>query len=441
MDKTTQFAPDTERKGTPIVPSAAAPAWNAYYGAPAAASTESPAFEAPTSTASAGQDTTIYINHESTSPTAPAAAPAPTSQVINQTPVMEPGAPAQAQAQAQATTIADIPGMQAQREREAAAAGPRIGQAEIDTPERIATVTQKTINWNGVVKGALIVTAVVVAAAVAFTAIPALASWAMGFHAVNSTVAVTANLAHPIIATVGSGLHWVAGFAPNILPAIGGMFTHLFGALGIGGVSAAGVAPTIAVTAGHTGIGALALGGTVGVGTVIATQHFDHTHLIDQTQAQIPVHDHPITTAADTHPSEGFIPNMLAGKTSALTSHHMNEASQDAAELGHHSMHEHEPQHHSIAEHHDNHSNDDTPDMPDNDGKLRRAPTRSWRERLTGSSNSYQNALQSNNGSYSAAVESTRSGQPAIAPRGSDFAQALNADRARLDAALGESAR
>ena len=404
------------------------------------------ALAAPTS---ANADTIINITHDPASgqitpaaPPNPAPRP-PISQVINQTTVLP---PQQAPAAPPSRRIGDVPRNYAQSQSSQQT-------QRIDTNSVRQTTTSKvvpghkTINWGGVIKGAAIIATVVVVGVVGFWALSSLTTWALGVPWVNSLVASTTSLMTPLITSAGNGLAWLGGFAMHIPAAIGGFFSNMFVAMGAGSsaavAGAAAAAPTftaIAPVAHAAGI--IGTGAAVAGGLAVAAPALDHLNLIGHTQPHVAttVTTDPASTASAMPHNESILSNLFASKTAAVNSSQLSDASMaheaahtshTAAELGHHSLESHHG-----AEDLANYS----PGMPTNspnslNGKRDSA---SWRDRMIGASN-YQAALQST-GSHSAAVNASRP-DTAVASRAADYTQALNDDRAKLDAALGLAAR
>ncbi len=386
------------------------------------------------------------------------------------------------------------------------APAPRIGGNIADVPRQtieMKPVTKHSVNWGGVVKGALIVTGIVVAGVVGWWALSTAAGWAMSTPLGVATV----NALAPVVTAAGNGLAYLGGFLSNV-PDIIGKF--LFGAaqeLGLTTAIAPATAGAIASGAGATGAG-IGIAGATAFGGAAA---LESVHLFDHTPTHVAVAtpidaNHDITTththggmfdgiksmftggtpnhgaAADVGVPESGSANLANAEAARRSIEHANHAAahanQTAAELGHHSLEHHDAHgafhlphlgHHTKeAPHEDNgvaelsenaaHSplrkifsrhgnNEPTADHNDNASPDVDMPNeapgvsrrRNWRDRMTGANN-YQQAFQST-GSHGAAIRASQPVGAQVQPRASEFAQALSDDRMRLDAALGDNNR
>lgn len=333
------------------------------------------------------------------------------------------------------------------------------------TPATTHTSTHKDINWGGVVKGALIVTGVVLVGVAAFYGVSALAGWAMSTSA-GSAVAGTME---PIVSSVGGALstagHWAAGFVGHIPGAIGGFIGGLFGA-GEVAVTAAGAATTanVAGVVAAGGVGAAALAHTApDLENIHLTQQHTTTvttpgHTEVQTVAAHATHTHSnIATDAAAAPDmldSDFSPELATANANAVTAaqqnlhanHALEHASHQAWELGHHSMHLANHKAHVAAHTMDTDvigsqqemgdqvsAEDVAAPEPDVDGlDWKRGTVRGWRSKLSGNSSKAQYA------SHAEQVMANRAASQPITSRGSNFSEALDADRERLANAMGE---
>jgi hypothetical protein len=204
--------------------------------------------------------------------------------------------------------------------------------------------------------------------------------------------------------------------------------------------------------------------------TQVATTNL-HDHAVSATTPVVPHHDggmfsglksmftsnatdHAAATDMVDVPESGSanLANAAAAQRSIEHANHAAaHANQTAAELGHHSLEHHDAhgafhlphlgRHENAGSHHEpsaDHQDSASPDVdiPDEAPGSRR---RNWRDRLTGANN-YQQAFQST-GSHGAAIRAMQPQGSSITPRASEFSQALNDDRAKLDAALGDNIR
>jgi hypothetical protein len=322
----------------------------------------------------------------------------------------------------------------------------------------VKTTSHTEINWGGIKKGAIIIGAAVVVGVVGFYAASAAASWALTQPAISAVAATIGQAAAPVM----SGLSWLGGFLGHVPGIIGGFVGGVFGAGSGVAVTAAG-ASTVATSA-----GVAAAGGLGAAALMHSVPSLENIHLLDHSQTMVST---PIDVPLGAHSSELHADLATLNANAVDTSHHNFHSAEHTNhlswDLGHHSLHlaNHKVQaqqaavdatssnRHSLsdflhlgghkettngdhAQHEDLSAPDADVDM-DDFAKSRRQP-RSWKERA--SKNSYTEALNAS-GSHSAAVLANRSAAPAIAPRASEFTTALDNDRAKLDAALGEPSR
>jgi hypothetical protein len=416
----------------------------------------------------ADADTIININHQETpQTTAPIIVqqPQPTYTPAVPQPTYTPAVP-------QPTYTPAVP-------QPTYAPAPRIGGNIADVPRQTITmkpVTKHSVNWGGVVKGALIVTGIVVAGVVGYWALSAAAGWAVGTPLGVATV----NALAPVVTAAGNGLAYLGGFLSNVPAIIGGFFSGAAQALGLTTAIAPATVATISGSAGALGGGAAAAGVTAlgGAAALESVHLFDHTptHVAVATPIDA---NHDITTththggmfdgiksmftggtpnhgaAADVGVPESGSANLANAEAARRSIEHANHAAahanQTAAELGHHSLEHHDAhgafhlphlgRHENAGSHHEpsaDHQDSASPDVdiPDEAPGSRR---RNWRDRLTGANN-YQQAFQST-GSHGAAIRASQSVGTPIQPRANDFTQALQDDRVKLEAALGDNNR
>lgn len=415
----------------------------------------SDSFGAP---AGAGRDTIININH-----TEPAI---PTAPIIMQ----QPQAPAYPQSDY----------------------GPRMGGNIADVPQQaieMKPVTKTTVNWGAVVKGALIVTGVVVAGVVGWWALSTAASWALA----TPLGAGVASALTPAVTAASNGLAYLGGFLTEVPGIIGSFFSGIGTGLGLTSAAtgaAAAAVPTGAIT---SGAGAIGLGAGLGVSTMALAPQLGHLNLTQQTTthvANLPDHAAAASVTPEVpHQDGGLFHNLFSSKSQAAQAaaadatppdmpdtrdappsvvnasavqksleqiNHAHGADHMASELSHHAAHGSE--HHASGSLHlphlphfghrhedaghadvaDANDNSNSPDMPDHD----EAPTsrrRNWRDRMMGATN-YQQAFQST-GSHGAAIRASQSAGTPIQPRASEFSQALHDDRMRLEASLADNNR
>lgn len=358
------------------------------------------------------------------------------------------------------------------------APAPRIGGNIADVPRQtieMKPVTKHSVNWGSVVKGALIVTGIVVAGVVGYWALSAAAGWAVTTELGIATV----NALAPAVTAAGNGLAYLGGFLSNVPAIIGGFFSGAAQALGLTTAIAPATAATISGSAGAVGTG---IG--LGVSTVALADQLGHLDLLHNTPTYTATHtvDPTITTphhdgllsglfskkaavmnhAADASMTlevpdvpESSSSNLANAEAARRSIEHANHAAahanQTAAELGHHSLEHHDAhgafhlphlgRHENAGSHHEpsaDHQDSASPDVdiPDEAPGSRR---RNWRDRLTGANN-YQQAFQST-GSHGAAIRASQSVGTPIQPRANDFTQALQDDRVKLEAALGDNNR
>lgn len=317
----------------------------------------------------------------------------------------------------------------------------------------VSTRAVNRLNWGKIVKGALIVTAVVVAAYVTLGFASGLVHSAiMGLGAestVASGLAVVTNTASSVAGTVGgwasTGLAYAGGFVETI-------GASLFGS------SAASIAPALltpaelagTASAVSTGAGALAAGGVAAGGALVAkaalTQPMvDHVH-------QTVLHTPPAPTGLE----DGNVATALGAKKQAAIhasvagAGHDNhnaevlaqKAASTASKMAHHAAHESEHAHRDQAEVEmgDHEGADIDADNAETDHRSRHAlrqglqAQRSWAaDRARGSN--YSRALHET-GSHADAVRAASMPTERPSPRHAAFTEQLDHGRALADNTL-----
>lgn len=316
--------------------------------------------------------------------------------------------------------------------------GERIGAQDIAQTKQETTTTvthEKQINWGGILKGVAIVGAVVLVGVVGFYAASAAAGWALGTPAVASLAASTQAIVTPIATTIGTAAASAAGFLSNGV-AIGANF--------IAGLTGTTGAVFTAGAATQSGVGMLVGGGAAAVAAHTAVPALGDIHLT--TQADVAHHtttltpDHSTTTAHSDHASSsehsGNIFSDIFASKSALTgthalegsahmAEHLEHAQHSAVELGHHSTH---ADHAASAS--TGHANNMSSELAD--GGEHKETRKSWMDRVGG----HRPAMA---GGFASNIAQKSPSQ--ITSRGTNFSQALDTDRANLEAALGEPTR
>lgn len=300
----------------------------------------------------------------------------------------------------------------------------------VTTPGSPQTSTSHRINWGGVVKGAAIVTGVVLAGVVAFYAVPA-ALTSLGVIGPGGLLTGVINAVAPAVAWVGdiavSSALFVAHFVESAAVAV-------FGGLGLGGTGAA--AATVSTGAVSSATGALAAGGAVAVGVPVAAKAVMATPMVDT------VHTTSVSAPVLTGMEDGGAAQHSAGHAHAAAAHGQVQAAHaphgshgHGNGEGHLSDMQDVPDMHeqlnavknaSKMAHHAAHSAEghETAEMPETaetvESRTRSALRNSartsqvWAERVGGQARQ----------------------KSAVAPRASDYATQLADERAQLDAAL-----
>lgn len=206
------------------------------------------------------------------------------------------------------------------------AASGGYGQPTVTVTSTIpAKPASKPIQWGRIVKGAAIITGVVVAAVVGYLALNFVAGLLFANASVSAVAATTAAATEPALGLLGQAAAYVQGF-------VGGIASHIGAALGIGSGAA--------LTASQTATASAALG-MVGAGAATA---------IAAPIAANQLHQLGTPSAADIDPSSMQAHNagMLASMKSQLASqatmpmtgahamHDLTHLSQHVAEDSHH---------------------------------------------------------------------------------------------------------
>lgn len=297
-------------------------------------------------------------------------------------------------------------------------------QRTITTPGSTTSTTGRQINWGGVIKGVAIVTAVAVAAVVAFTVVPA-ALTSLGLIGEGGLLTGLINTVAPAVAWAGnmlvSGGLFVAHFLESAAVAA-------FGSLGLSFGGGAAASTAISTAAVSNGVGAVAAGGAVAVGVPIAAKAVMATPLTDA------VHTTTVTAPAFTGLEDG-----------GAAIHHHNAGAHGASMF--HGTH---GQHH-VSEGHLGEMQD-VPDMHHEQlNAVKNASKMAHHAAHEVENRSHADSLDADvaeNRSRSALREGARGSQAwaervghrektAIAPRHSEFSTQLSEDRAQLDSALG----
>lgn len=296
-------------------------------------------------------------------------------------------------------------------------------------PQAVRPPARQGVNWGGIIKGVLLVTAVVF---VAFCA-TAFLSGAIGYlvgaavavpvvaHTVNAGAGILGPIGHSL-STMATGVgHWLSGF-----------FGHFAAHLGIGSAAAAPTVAPATTSAISTALTGLGVGTGLALGVPFVAKHM----------AAAPVIDPNLHHAAQA-------PNTLddGGAAAAATMSAKKTQAAQAAAQGQ-AM--------------------DLPDMPDEiaasqsqaramklDQGAMTAPERrasvaalrrstdasqAWTDRTIAEKTNYSSTL-AETGSHGEAVRAGQGERRAPQPRQSEFSAQLDQDRAALDAALAQSAR
>lgn len=299
----------------------------------------------------------------------------------------------------------------------------RTTDAEVPPPPArtdgavVTTETRREVNWGGVVKGALIIGAVALAAVVAFTVAPIIV------NSVLSAISGSPFLAG-VVNTISSGISFVFD---AVYFYGSSFFATLFSggaAAGTAAGTAATVTPIVHGAAISQGAGYLAAGATAAIATPFAVQAVKAIPAVHTVQA------HVVT------------PTLTGMEDGGASAHHgaVNQKSQAAS------------QHATVAPSPDF---SDMPDLPDeilsqhhanhhfkHAAKLaHHAETEAQRP---AESPRAQNALRhtvQTSQAWADRVGGPREQEQRPAPRQGNFAAQLESDRAALDSALGENAR
>lgn len=206
------------------------------------------------------------------------------------------------------------------------AASGSYGQPTVTVTSSIpAKPASKPIQWGKIVKGAAIITGLVVAVVVGYLAFHFVAGMLLANSAVSAVAATTASAATPVLGFLGEAAAYVQGF-------LGGIASHIGAALGVG--SGAALTASQAATA-STALGMVGAGAATAIAAPVAANH---------------LHQLGTPSATDIDPSSMQAHNtgMLASMKSQLASHasmpmtgthamhDLTHLSQHAAEEVHH---------------------------------------------------------------------------------------------------------
>lgn len=301
----------------------------------------------------------------------------------------------------------------------------------VTTPGSTQTTTSHRVNWGGVVKGAAIVTGVVLAGVVAFYAVPA-ALTSLGVIGPGGALTGVINAVAPAVAWIGdiavSSALFVAHFVESMAVAV-------FGGLGLGGTGAA--AATVSTGAVSSATGALAAGGAVAVGVPVAAKAVMATPMVDT------VHTTSVSAPVLTGMEDGGAAQHSAGHAHAAAAH--GQAQAFHAQGGHGNSHGNGEGHLGDMQ--------DVPDMHEQLNAVKNASKMAHHAAHSAegheSTEAPETAETAENRTRSALRSSARTsqvwaervgGQPrqksVVAPRASEYATQLAEERAQLDAAL-----
>jgi hypothetical protein len=341
------------------------------------------------------------------------------------------------------------------------------------------TVKKTSVNWGGVIKGVAIVGAVVLVGVGAYYGFTAASAWVLNQPIINSVLGSVSSFMQPITLALTNAGQWLLGFGQHLPGIFGGFFGQAFGmAGGAGAVASAGLSAT-AVSATASTVGTVAAGSTLIATAPLAVAAMKQTTLLnhdmittmpDAPQPDISVPDAPAhisnrdvaadlatlnsnALATQNHARLAAEHNMHVAADLGLHSHHLaahklhavDAVNNDGGGFIEQLLHSKKQTLASNAQHDDANSSQDDANVPDadvDDANLLKGKRqgRSWKDRLMGATSSYSHTLNAS-GSHSEAVMANRTQPTSITPRASEFSTALNDDRARLDAALGEPSR
>lgn len=279
------------------------------------------------------------------------------------------------------------------------------------------------INWGQVVKGALIVTAVVAAAVVVSAYAPGIIS--SGLTALNESPVFG-----PILSTLHSGAVWAIHALSEASVVIGSFFSSLWTAIAPAatttGVTHAALT-TAQVTATSHALGAVTTGGTLAAGVALAAPAISHLQLVDHHSlhsAATPIADGGATLHDANNASYA---NMLNIKGAALTDALHQSSAGSNLETAHHAI--------DIARHstHERHSTGSA-DTPEAAGPHAAQHERRTRANLLHAQKAQENWVDR----VGDAGVSAR--KPAITPRDESFVKQESADAAKQNASLTTSA-
>lgn len=290
-----------------------------------------------------------------------------------------------------------------------------------DLTETAATGSH--INWGQVVKGALIVTAAVVAVAVVYAYAPVVIS--SGLSWLNQSPVFG-----PVLGALHSGAVWGIHALSEAATIAGSFFSTLWTAIApaAGSATAATLAPA-QITAAGNALGAVATGGTLAAGVAMAAPAVGHLHLVDHnslTSAALPTHDGgatlPDIADAGASPDNSFA-NMLSYKKAALADALHQSTASNSLETAHHTV---DLAHHNTHEHFSA-SDADAPDAP---GQHSAASERRTRANLLRAQKAQESWVDRVGDSTPASKTA------ALTPRSESFAKQVDMDAAKLNEAL-----
>lgn len=313
---------------------------------------------------------------------------------------------------------------------------PRYSDAKRDDAEH--EESDGTINWGAVRKGAVIITAVAVVGVAAYFTGGAIAAWALENAAVNS---FAGTVVAPIVTGVETAGIWLVNFVPAIVTVPLNFITGAAAGLGL-------TTATVATTAGSGAAGSLLAGAAMGGSAMVAAPEIANLNLVNHHSPTTIAADHAANQALNT-PASADLPDVhhegnlltnwfnktgFAG-TPDLAHHtpthaeHVEHATHSALEVSHHAAHhklEHDQAAAATAEttsHTDagDNSTQTEPPVESAPNLTKRARPANWSDRVGGSN-----------------ADRMRASIPA-ARKPTSFAQQINEDRAKLDAALSRS--
>ncbi len=312
------------------------------------------------------------------------------------------------------------------------------------------------VNWGGVVKGVAVVSAIALAGVGLYYGGAAVTEWALANPTVNGIVGSIGTFIEPAVTWITNAGNWLAGFITEIPHMIGNFFSGAFGSVGLGNA-------TVNIGTSAATVGTIAAGAGIAGASAHLLPHLDHTTLMthghtivpgtDQVHVTSTVTTDPVVThhaakhasstsfdmALDSDMSNDIASQNIANAQAAHASTHAHAAHDvhQAAELGHHSMHlshmkmKHAALHGANADTQQDigdASNDvAAPDVDIDEADIakfsQRQPRSSWRNLLSGGRKTSESHASN------------------VSKRNSEFASALDADRAKLEALTADAQR